>query len=61
MDRNFIRLLCVLKDSKHDELDAMKKIFQKKMNKIDVYRNNGFDTLGLIMVMTETPEITPYL
>ncbi len=41
--------------TKQDELDAMKKIFQKKINKIPSYKQKGYIKLGLIMVMDEMP------
>ena len=41
--------------TKHDELDAMKTVFQKKLKKIVDYRDKGFKTIGLVMLMTEPP------
>lgn len=39
----------------YDELDAMKSVFQKKLKKIVNYRDKGFRTIGLIMLMTDPP------
>ena len=39
----------------YDELDAMKSVFQKKLKKIVSYRDKGFQTIGLIMLMTDPP------
>ena len=48
----------VLPVTKHDELEAMKAVFQKKLKKIHEYKSKGFNVLGLVMVMTEIP--VPY-
>lgn len=45
----------VLPVTKHDELDAMKVVFQKKLKKIPEYKCKGFCVLGLVMVMNEIP------
>jgi len=45
----------VLPVTKNDELDAMKNIFQKKLQKKNDYKSKGFKSIGLIMVMTEIP------
>ena len=39
----------------YDELDAMKSVFQKKLKKLVNYRDKGFRTIGLIMLMTDPP------
>jgi len=48
----------VLPVTKHDELEAMKAVFRKKLKKISEYKSKGFNILGLVMVMTEIP--VPY-
>ena len=48
----------VLPVTKHDELEAMKSVFRKKLKKIAEYKSKGFSSLGLVMVMTEIP--VPY-
>lgn len=38
-----------------DEFDTITNIFHKKLNKVNQYRNKGFKTLGLVMVMHDPP------